>query len=142
MFLREITLWIFYRKLKDKKKLHRMKKLQKVHVYFPINFSFVTAYTEGLLPNPRTSTNQRTSSHIQRIFKIYGPNNIYICYKIRRFCSILFYLNCVKKMHKTRDGVNITLNCLSHELGASLNNISLFPEPVYSHMRRESYLFP
>ena len=38
MFLAEKTLCIFYRKLKDKKKLHRMKKLQKVHVYFRLIF--------------------------------------------------------------------------------------------------------
>ena len=29
----------------------------------------------------------------------------------------------------TRGRVSITLNCLSHELGASLNNISAFPQP-------------
>ena len=28
----------------------------------------------------------------------------------------------------TRGGVSITLNCLSYKLGASLNNISVFPQ--------------
>ena len=31
----------------------------------------------------------------------------------------------------TRGGVSITLNCLSHELGASLDNVSVFPQPKY-----------
>ena len=29
----------------------------------------------------------------------------------------------------TRGGLSITLNYLSHELGASLNNISIFAQP-------------
>ena len=57
----------FYRKLKHRKKLHRTQRLPKEHkrakdtalthvffnfyiIYFPINFSFVTSYTEGLPP--------------------------------------------------------------------------------------------
>ena len=44
---------------------------------------------------------------------------IYILQNTKVF-SILFYL------HK---GVSITLNCLSDELGASLNNISVLPQP-------------
>lgn len=62
--------------------------------------------------------------------------------KYEGFAAFYFSWTVLKKTHKTRDGVSITLNCLSHELGASLNNISVFPEPVYSRIRRESYLFP
>ena len=62
----KITLNIFYRKLKDRKKLHRTWRLPNVHkrakdaalthvfyfhiVYFPIKFSFEVSYSEGLPP--------------------------------------------------------------------------------------------
>ena len=99
-------------------------------VHFPINFSFVTSYTEGILPNPRTSRNRRTPSLIHGISKMYGPYNMYIFYKIRKFSAFYFtWVVLRKKKHMTRGGVRITLNCLSYELGASLNNISVFLQP-------------
>ena len=58
-------------------------------IHFPINFSFVTSYTEGILPNPRTSRNQRTPSLIQGISKMYGPYSMYIFYEIRKFSAFL-----------------------------------------------------
>ena len=35
----------------------------------------------------------------------------------------------------TRGGVSITLNCISHRLGASFNNISIFlkPKDIWAH---------
>ena len=135
---------IFYRKLKDKKKLHRTYRLPKVRkrakdaalthmcfyfyiVHFPINFSFVTSYKEGLLPEPRTSRNQRTSSLIQWISKMYG---LYIFYEIRKLSAFYFtWVVLRKKKHMATYGVIITLNFSSHELGASLNNVSVFSQP-------------
>ena len=42
-------------------------------VYFPINFSFLTSYTEGLLPDPRASRNQRTLTSFKGFLKCMAP---------------------------------------------------------------------
>ena len=61
---------------------------------------------------------------------MYGPYSMNIFYKTRKFSAFYFTLLVLrKKEHMTRGGVNITLNCLSHELGASHNNISVFTQP-------------
>ena len=42
-------------------------------VYLLMNFSFVTSYNDGLLPDPRASKNQRTPSLIQGSLKCMVP---------------------------------------------------------------------
>ena len=97
-----------------------------------MNFSFVTSYSKELLPILEHLEIREPLPSFKGFLKCMGPIAYIFFTRNTKVFRILFYLSCFKKKkHMTRGGVSITLNCLIHELGASLNNISIFPQPKY-----------
>ena len=68
-------------------------------VYFLINFSFVTSYNDGLLPDPRTSKNQRTPSLIQGFLKCMAPIACICFMKYKSFQHFILPELCWEKKH-------------------------------------------